>query len=370
MVNGVLLGADVEYSNIPFIKNVLIDIYPMSLSQTMMDEIKNDDADFYAFINTFFLKKGILYHMEYDMTSEDFSGFVKDINEQYTLKDDTNLTVLLSGMTYKGSGDLIAPNIISSNIELVSMRAFKDSVEVKFDLSGFSSASEFESQSIYSSSVSLDSIALSLTGDENMSMFSKGLKASLSSDTEESFAQLYAKTTFKELGISLKELNAKLYDFNYDISLGDLDKDALEELQDIVSQAKNSPSNSFELQIKESLIKLLSRGVTLGIDDFSFKKLLLDETEDLQGISIHSQITFKEDPALENKLLYTPILLIQNLDTEIKIKISKEIFNKINQNAPGTTLAMEYAKAEGDDYVFEISFHDGELLVNGRVLKS
>lgn len=273
-------------------------------------------------------------------------------------------------MNYKGSGDLIAPNIISSNVELISLKALKDTTELTFDLAGFSSASEFASKSRYSSSASLKSIALAIKGEENVAMYSKDLNMSLASDTQESFAQMYAKSTFKEFGISTKELNAKIYDLNYDISLSDLDKDALEELQNVVTQAKKSPSSSLELQIRESLIKLISRGLTLGIDDLSFKKLLLDDTKDLQGISIHSQIFFKVDPALANKLLYTPILLVQNIDTDIKIKISKEIFNKINENAPMTTLAMEYAKMVGENYVFEISFHNGELLVNGRVLKS
>jgi hypothetical protein len=350
--------------------NTSADIYIIALSEKVMSEMKNGDADFYTFTNSFFQKKGLLYHLEYDILTKDFSGYVKDIQEQHTLKDDTNMSITLLGMTYKGSGDLIAPNIISSNVDAISFKAIKESVELSFDLDGFTWASEFESKSIYSSSAAFNSVDLAIKGEENIAMYSKGLNISLSSDTQESFANMYAKSSFKELGVKTKELNAKIYDFNYDISLSDLDKDALEEFQDIVTQAKNSPSNSLELQIRESLIKLISRGVTIGIDDFSFKKLVLDETKDLQGLSIHSQIFFKEDPAFANKLLYTPVLLIQNLDTDIKIKISKEIFNKINESAPMTTLAMEYAKAEGENFVFEITFHNGELLVNGRVLKS
>ncbi|MBA3026634.1 MAG: DUF945 domain-containing protein [Sulfurimonas sp.] len=371
MVDGILLGADVEYNNIPFVMNAIeADVYVMSLSKNMMQEMKNEDAEFYAFVNSFFEKKGILYHLQYDVITRDFNGYIKDIREQYTLKDDTNVSIDFSGMNYKGSGDLLAPNIISSNVERISLIALKDTTELRFDLAGFSSASEFESKSRYSSSASLENIALIIKGEENIAMYSKDLKMSLSSDTQESFAKMYAKSNFKEFGINTRELNVKVYDLNYDISLSDLDKDALEELQDVVTQAKQSPSNSLELQVRESLIKLLSRGLVLGIDDLSFKKLLLDDTKDLQGISIHSQIFFKEDAALANKLLYTPVLLIQNLDSDIKIKISKEIFNKINENAPMTTLAMEYAKVEGENYVFEISFHNGELLVNGRVLKS
>jgi hypothetical protein len=85
---------------------------------------------------------------------------------------------------------------------------------------------------------------------------------------------------------------------------------------------------------------------------------------------MHSQIAFKEDPALANKLLYTPALLAQNLDTEIKLKISKEIFQKINETTPMAALAMQYAKEDGQNLVFEITFRDGEVMINGRVIKS
>jgi hypothetical protein len=370
IIHGIVLGVDVEYSNIPFINNVVLDAYPVALSETVMDNIKKDDADFYTFLLSFFEKKGILYHLEYDIMTKDFSGYVKDINEQYILQDETNVTTALVGITYGGSGDFIAPNLLASNIDLISFRAFKDAVEVKFDLAGFSSSSEFESKSVYASSASLGSVSLGIVSDENISMYAKDLKMSLSSDTQESFAQMYAKAAFGESGINIQALNAKIYDFNYDISLSDLDKDALEELQDIATQLSNSPSESLELQIKESFITLLSRGVTLDIDDFSFKKLLLNDTDNLNGLSIHSQISFKEDPSLATKLIYTPLLLIQNLDTDVKIKISREIFNKINDNSPTTTIAMEYAKEEGDNFVFEISFHNGELMVNGKVFKS
>lgn len=370
IIDGILLGADVTYSNIPFMNAITVDAYPMALPLKMMDEIQKEDAGFYAYINAFFLKKGILYHIEHDIVSKDFSGYIKDIDEHYSLKDGTNLTIVLSGMNYNGIGDLIAPNILNSKIDIISLKALKDLVEVKFDLTEFSSASEFESKSRYSSSVNLGNIGLAIKGDDNVSLYSKNIKMSIASDTQESFGQIYLQSSFKEMGIQTKEFNAKMHDFNYDISLGGLDKDALEELQDIMIQAKNTPSNSFELQIRESFIKLLSRGVTLGIDDLSFKNLLLNDAKDLNGVSIHSQIFFKEDPALANKLLYTPALLIQNLDTDIRIKISRAIVNKINESTPMAAPILEYAKEDGENLVFEILFRKGELLINGRVLKS
>ncbi|MDD2791221.1 MAG: DUF945 family protein [Sulfurimonas sp.] len=370
LIDGVLLGADVSYSNVPFINNIVVDIYPIELSSKTMEELKESDKNFYDFVTAFLAKKGILYNLQYNMISEDFSGYLKDVNEEYVETDGTNLKFSLFGISYKGSGNLIAPNILSAQIHKISLEAKKDIFEMKFNLSDLTTESEFTSKSKYASAVTLGSFDLSMQGDDNVSMNAKDLKVGMSADTQDAFAQIYAKSSFKTMQLNASALNASMQGFNYDISMVDLDKDALEELQDVLTEAKTSQSETLELKMKESFIKLLSRGVTLNIDDLSFEKLILNNTEDLKGISMHSQIAFKEDPALANKLLYTPALLAQNLDTEIKLKISKEIFQKINETTPMAALVMQYAKEDGQNLVFEITFRNGEVMVNGRVIKS
>jgi hypothetical protein len=354
---------------VPFINNIVVDIYPIKLSSKTMDTLKESDQNFYDFVSAFLAKKGILYNLQYDMISEDFSGYVKDINESYIENDGTNLKFSLFGMSYEGSGNLIAPNILSSQMQNISIEALKDTFEMKFNLSNLNTESEFASKSKYASTVTLGGFDLSMKGDDNVSMSAKDVQVSMSADTQDTFAQIYAKSSFAQMQVNASALNASMEGFNYDVSIVDLDKDALEELQDILAETKTSQSETLELKMKESFITLLSRGVTLNIDDLSFKKLILDKTQDLKGISVHSQITFKEDPALANKLLYTPALLAQNLDTDIKLKISKEIFNKLNETTPVAALVMQYAKEEANNLVFEIIMHDGELMVNGRDIR-
>ncbi|MDD3059729.1 MAG: hypothetical protein PHW94_02160, partial [Sulfurimonas sp.] len=125
VIDGVLLGADVSYSNVPFINNIVVDIYPIKLSSKTMDTLKESDQNFYDFVSAFLAKKGILYNLQYDMISEDFSGYVKDINESYIENDGTNLKFSLFGMSYEGSGNLIAPNILSSQMQNISIEALK-----------------------------------------------------------------------------------------------------------------------------------------------------------------------------------------------------------------------------------------------------
>ena len=76
---GVLIGADVEYSNIPLSRALTVDIYPLSLSKNMMSSIKENDLDFYNYFEKFLHSKGVLYHINYNIVSEDFDGFLVDL---------------------------------------------------------------------------------------------------------------------------------------------------------------------------------------------------------------------------------------------------------------------------------------------------
>lgn len=158
---GVLIGADIEYSNIPLSKAVTINIYPLSLSKNMMSSIKEDDLDFYNYLEKFLHSKGVLYHINYNIVSEDFDGYIQDIQESHTLKDGTKLSLNLLSATFSGNGELIAPNSIISNIQTINMEIDSAKTKVTFSLDGFSSSSSFESRSTYISGGKLKKFKIS-----------------------------------------------------------------------------------------------------------------------------------------------------------------------------------------------------------------
>ncbi len=368
---GVLIGADVEYSNIPWSKAVVIDIYPLALSQNMMSSIKEDDLDFHNYLEKFLHSKGVLYHINYNIMSENFDGFVQDIKESYTLKDGTKMSLNLLNATFSGNGELIAPNSVVSNVDTINL--IIDSVKTKlvFNLDGFSSSSNFESKSTYLSGGELKSLKLTLNAiNENLVFEATDIKVNFSSNTQGDKAELNAKSSLKTMSIKSDEIDVVMKDFAYDIAISGLEKDSFEEFRIAVSKAKvAAPSYSLQTKMQDSIIKLLSHGLKIDIAKFSLGNITLNEIENLEGFDVKSKFIIKEDKDLAGKINLSPLLVAKNIDMTINIKLSKPLYAKLTQNAPMTSMANDYAKEDAKSVLFDITFMDGELKVNGKALR-
>ncbi len=368
---GVLIGADVEYSNIPLSKAVSVDIYPLSLSENMMSSIKEDDLDFHNYLEKFLHSKGVLYHINYNIVSEDFDGFVQDIKESYTLKDGTKMTLNLLNATFSGNGELIAPNSVISNIETINLAIDSAKTKVTFSFDGFSSSSNFESKSTYLSGANLKSFKLIVNAiNENLLFEANDIKVNLSSNTQGNKAELNAKSSLKSMSIKSDTIDVVMKDFAYDIAIHGLDKDSFEELRVKISRMKTASSTNDLLQeIQDSVVKLLSHGLAIDIAKFSLENVTLNKTENLEGFDVKSKFKIKEDRDLATKISLSPLLVAQNIDMTINIKLSKPLYAKLTNGVPMTSMASGYAKEDGNSVVFDITFINGEFRVNGKALR-
>jgi len=371
MIDGVVVGADLEYSNFPFSKAISVNIYPLTLSNSMKSELKSSDLDFYNYIDKFLHSKGVLYHVNYNIVSQDFDGYLKDIDESYTLKDSTVMSLRLKNAIYHGNGELIAPKLLVSSIEAISLKLIQDDVHLDFNLQKVSTSSNFESQSTYISSAALEKFDLLVEGvSDKVNFKTSDIKINISSNTQGLKAEMFSKTSFKNLNVSSKELSFDLKEFNNDISVTGIDKDSLEEFRILVLKSKTDHSSELEEKITKALYRLLSHGVVVDIADFSAKELVLDKNNTLEGFSLRANFELKEDRNFAKKVDYMPIALAQSINTNIKLKISKKIYQKLLELSPMVGMSRSYAKDEGSSLVFEITFIDGELRVNGKALQN
>jgi len=368
---GVLIGADIEYSNIPLSKAVVIDIYPLAFSENMMSSLKEDDLDFHNYLEKFLHSKGILYHINYNITSENFDGFVQDIKESYILKDGTKMTLNLLNATFSGNGELIAPNTIISNIDTINLVIDNAQTKIIFNLDGFSSSSNFESKSTYLSGGDLQSLKLVVHAmNENLLFEATDIKVNFSSNTQGDKAELNAKSSLKTMSIKSDEIDVAMKDFAYDIAISELEKDSFEEFRIAVSQAKvASSSDDLQTKMTDSTIKLLSHGLKLDIAKFSLQNITLNKTENLEGFDIKAKFIIKEDRDLATKITLSPLLVAQNIDMSINIRFSKPLYAKLTKDAPMTAMANDYAKEDANSVLFDITFVNGEFKVNGKVLR-
>ncbi len=299
----------------------------------------------------------------------DFSGYVKDINERYTLEDKTEASLKLLNATYSGTGEIIAPNTLSSNIETITLSLEKDAGKVLFDLKNFSSNSIFESRSTYSSNVSLKELALTVKNlGKDVALDAKDLSVNLSSSTLGNRAEVNAKSAIEKLTLKSKEFDVNATGFNYDVTLSDIDKDSMEELRSLIANAKSKETSQLVQEIENATIDLLSKGLKLKVSDFSLKNVTLNKTQNLEGFGVKASLTLKEDSDFAKKAKQSPMSVAQDVDFNVALKISKPIFSLISRIVPMAYVIKRYAKEDANALLLDVSFVNAELKVNGKAL--
>jgi hypothetical protein len=369
-LEGVLVGMDVEYSNIPFMKAVAIDIYPLALSPKMQESIKKDDLDFYTYLEKFLESKGILYHINYNIMSKDFDGFIKDVAEKYTLKDGTELALELKKANYSGNGDIIAPQELSSSIDSVDLQIKSPEAKLSFELKDLSSSYSFNSQSTYVSGGKINSLLISVDGtNDNLYLNAQELQVNISSNDQGKKAELNAKASMQALAFKSKQLNFQAKDLAYDIAASKLDKDLLEKLRVMVAQANTKPSLELSNKITEVSVALFSKGMNLKIVQWYVRDITLNQTQKLGGFDVKMDLDVKEDADLAKKIQISPMLVAQNINMTLNVEISKIIYANLTANQPMTGAIQQYIKEDGDKLIFDIVFKDGALTLNGKPLQ-
>jgi hypothetical protein len=370
VLDGVLVGMDVEYSNIPFINAISVDIYPLALSPKMQESIKADDLNFYTQFEKFLESKGVLYHINYNIMSEDFDGFIKDIEEKYTLKDGTELVFTLQKAKYHGNGELIAPQELISSIDSLDMMVTAEGVKLNFNLKQLSSSYSFNSHSTYVSGGKINSLELNLDEkNDNLYLNLKDFQLNISSNDQGKTTELNTKASLQSLVFNSKQVNFQANDLAYDLALSKLDKILLEKLRVMVSQADINPSVTLNDKIAEASIALFSKGMNLKIVQCYVKDITLNKTQKLGGFDVKMNLDVKEDADLAKKMQISPMLVAQNLTMMLNVEMSKIIYANLTANQAMTGAIQQYIKEDGDNFIFDIVFKDGALTLNGKPLQ-
>ncbi|MEA3227798.1 MAG: hypothetical protein U9P38_01875 [Campylobacterota bacterium] len=307
-----VIGVGVEYSNILFNKEISIEIYPISFSEEIM---KNRE------FSQFLKDKSFLSHIDYNLVTQDFSGYIKDIKQQYSLQNSTTISILLLNTRFDGKGDLTDPEILNSTIKQLSI-----------DIS---------------------------EGSKKRKLHIKDLFSSLIVDNKDIKLQLTSKNSFDSLEFTMDEKKFQFLDFNYSLNVTEIDKDSFMEFQDRLATDATD--------IEQIIIKLLSKGIDISIDDFSIKNIVINN-QSFDGFKLSSKFLFAKDSDLANKFKNNPIKIRSNIQTEMELHISKKIFNELVKTSSMIGLMKLYAKERGDNYIFKVMFKDDKLKVNSKVL--
>ncbi len=359
LMNGLTIGVDVKYSNLPFAKSQSMEIYPLRLSPEVVKSIQKNNPDFYTYIDKFLQAKGILYHINYNFLNQEFDGYIKDINEAYTLKNDAKLQLIMDSVKFSGQGELLAPTRLQTKAKEMHFSVVEPHEQLNMSLSGLTTSNNFDSQSTYVSSANIKTVTLTMLAiNDNVHVKINNIKFNASSNDQNAKIELDSKTSVESMDVASKNISFDFKQFNMDVALSGIDKLIFEKLRTLTNQTQASAATA----------ELLSKGVKLEIADFSMKNLNVKQIGALGGFKLQSKINFKEDADLKKKLQQSPMLLLADLAMKTDLEISKKIFALATQNNPFASQMKSYAKEKADSYVFEINFLDSKATINGKAL--
>ncbi|MBC8236766.1 MAG: hypothetical protein H8E76_00915 [Helicobacteraceae bacterium] len=409
LLKSIVFRLDMKYHNIPFLEPISIDIYPMYISDKIMDKLNGSDNIFFKNFENFITRQGLLYHIDYDLLSENYKGHIKNIDYNERTYDGSNIILTLHNAIFNGTGSFQAPKSLKTNIDKIyfqtsdtskdvsieinrlgtqSSDGIDKSVEVIYEkskelydktkemyeesdipekMNDMKDESEDTAREIYNTSMQMKSMffkSKDKKSNEELNIEAQNVDINSSSQNDKKKSKNKSYFFFESLKLNSNTKEVKMSQLVYNSSMQNIDKKSFEKLQKLMLELKTRPSSETISKLKVSAIEILSNGLKVHIPEFSVAKVFY-EGEDLGGFKLISALNIKEDKNLAAKMLFSPFFIVQNLDFKLNLSVSKKIYNKFVEEVPLALLALSATKQTATDLIYDVSYINGNLTVNG-----
>ncbi len=380
LLDGVEFGVKIAYSNIPFSEKIAIDLYPVKLSESSMRELQAQNEELAKFAQELLDKRALQYHIDYDIVSAEFRGYMKDLSQTLKLDRNESMHVEFSGVRASGKGMLLAPDTLQSHVEHFTLKIedTNSSMEVIFEK--LNTMTTFESETTYVTTMNVANMKIDAkqtvavgdaTKNADVAIVLKQLATELSSDTQANSAQLFGKMHFGSLQIDADSKHYIFKGFNYDFSLEELAKASYIKLHNIIKKASSSSqlTPKQENMIEEEVVKILANGLHAKIADLSLQELSLPSSKNVPGFSAMMDLRIHKDPTLLQRYKKDPDALVKNIQIDATLRLSKPFYALLNDVYPVELMFGQYKQEQNDRVVFVITFKEGVTKINQKVLR-
>ena len=365
MLDDVVMGADVEYSNLLISSDVLVDLYPVAFSQEAGARMKAEDAKLYEQMMAMLDNHEFMYHMEYDVSGERFKGHIKDIDKTITFEDGRMANIVFEKAVFKGEGTLVEPKSVDLNVKRANLDfTLPDNAQMKLMMEDLSSQSTFSAKN----SFDLTYEAKRLTFHFNDAMSKLEVSATDMKTTSKSATtdgKLHTTVDASVKQFSMKDLNnsVALENFAFKMDADNVDEVAYEAFQ---KASEQSAAGSQYTML--AAVGVVSKGFNVNIEKLSVEKIAINDSKMMNGFNHTIKIDVKEDENLMQKLQVSPMALLQNIDVDAKLNFDSEFYAYIKAQGNNISMVDNYAKINGDEVLFDIILKDGQVSVNGQSL--
>lgn len=365
VVDGIVVGADIEYSNIPYFSTVKLDIYPVDVS-SKLDELKSSDKALYDTLVKFIQDRGLVYHMEHHISSKKFEGYVKDIDQTFHSKEGGDFHLLISDAKFHGQGELVAPEKSDVTIRKIALNMQQQDQKVLVSLENMHTTSNFASLGTYATTFNLDNAKFVVSGSYNDDLYfnMEKLNSTFSSDAQSAKAEAFSKVDLQKFEFKSNRDQMAIENLTSDMAITKLDAPSYIKVIELANKLNNGGDFQTQQELQVALIDLFAKGFEFKVGNLSFEDIQVDGY-DYKGMKFKGDLVVKEDSDLATKLQQSPLAAAQNIDFNGRLELSKDMYEAMDETAP----VQQYVKMEQDKAIFDIVIKDAQLTVNGKVVR-
>ncbi len=353
LFKGLKIGVDAKYLNDNY-SALSLDVYPVELPQSMLQSTAEEDKAAVERIKKMMASKTLLVHLDFNKLLSGFKGHIKDIHE--TFEGEEKVTFSTQGFTFKGDIENEKVKRVEQTLKLLSLDAGK---ELTLKLSNLTSNYTLTGSSPYDSKSGYHIEKVDIQGEPEFSMRMKDLNVNAVSSVKNDLVKSAISTKTDEIELTEAQKKYKMNDILFDFTIDNLDIVAFEALQ-LVNVNDEKAINALSQ-------KILSKGITMNIPNFSVKKIAENGTT-MDGFKLSS--SFAIDKSFDiNAVSQNPLAVLAALSSKINISVSTELFALIAQEPRAMMLLMLLPPVEKEGKkIYEIEFIKGKLTVNGTSL--
>jgi len=365
MLDDVVMGADVEYSNLLINSNVMIDLYPVAFSQEAGERMKAEDAKLYEQMIAMLENREFLYHMEYDVSGERFKGNIKDIDKTITFEDGREAKIVFEKATFEGQGTLVEPKSVDLNVKRANLEfLLPDNATMRLTMEELSSQSAFSAKNSFDLTYKAEQLDFHFEdGTSKLEVSATDMQTTSKSVTKDGKLSTTVDARVKQFSMRDQNNSVRLEAFAFKMNADNVDEKAYEAFQ---KASEQSTAGSQYTML--AAVGVVSKGFNVNIENISVEKIAIKDSKMMDGFNHAIKIDVKEDDNLMQKLQISPMALLQNIDVDAKLNFASEFYAFMKAQGNNLTMADNFAKVDGDNVLFDIILKDGQVSVNGQSL--
>lgn len=350
---GLKVGVDATYLKDSY-SALSLDIYPVELPESILKETAEEDKAALERIKKMMKNKTLLAHLDFNKLLSGFKGYIKDVNE--TFEEEEKITFISQDLKFEGELENEKIKTLKQTLKLFSVEANKEPI---MKLSDFASHYTLTGPSSYDSKFGYSIGKIEIQEELGFSMLMENMDFNAASFVENDLLESTVTTKTELIELTEAQKTYKIVDIHFDFNINNLDIVSFEALRGV--------DINDEKAINALMQKILSKGITVSIPNFSVKSLAENE-KSMGGFTLASSLSIDKSFDI-NTTSQDPLAILNALTKKTRISVSNELFARIAQEPSAMMVLMLLPPVEKEgNKIYEIEFIKGKITVNGASL--